>query len=158
MPLADVLRAEVLGGLRRLRGARVSAVVPVRQAVLDEVVRLVPGLPPDLAIALGGERHVQVRYGVFHANGRLAPGFSGRAPSLTVELASQLVAWGLQRLSLPPFVAVRGRLVHVDLTRVPALADLAPLWPHVEAVSFASIPGRLDVRLDLHVTADERNT
>ena len=156
MPVMDVLRAEVARGLPRLQGARVTAAVPVRQAVLDDVLRLVPGVPADLAIDIGADRQVQVRYGVFHANGRLASGFTGAAPRLTFELASQLVAWGMQRLPLPPFVAVRGRLVLVDLTRVPALADLAPLWRHVDAVSFASVAGRLDVRIDVHVQPPDR--
>lgn len=158
MPVLDVVRDEVTRGLPHLDGARLQALVPVRQAVLDQVLRLVPGAPADLAVELGPNRQVQVRYGMFHANGRLAAGFTGAAPVVGLELASQLVAWGLQRLSLPPFVAVRGRLVHIDLTRVPALADLAPLWRHVDAVTFASVAGRLDVRVEVLVQAPERTS
>lgn len=156
MPVLDVLRAEVTRGLPRLSGARLTADVPIRQAVLDEVLRMVPGVPADLAVEIGADRHVQVRYGVFHANGRLAPRFTGTAPHLTLELASQLVAWALQRLPRPPFVGVQGRVVRVDLSRVPALALLAPLWRHVDAVSLTSTAGRLDVRIDVHVQAPER--
>ena len=145
-------------GLPRLDGTQVRALLPLRQAVLDDVLRMAPGVPADLSIDLGAQRQVQVRYGMFHANGRLAAGFTGSAPRVTVELASQLVAWGLQRLSLPPFVAVRGRLVHVDLTRVPALADFAPLWRHVDAVTFTSVAGRLDVHVEVRVQSPERTS
>lgn len=158
MPILDVARDEVTRGLPRLAGAQVRAMLPVRQAVLDDVLRMVPGVPADLSIDLGADRQVQVRYGMFHANGRLAAGFTGRAPRLTVELASQLVAWGLQRLPLPPFVAVRGRLVQVDLTRVPALTDLAPLWRHVDAVTFTSAAGRLDVHVEVRVQSPGRTS
>jgi hypothetical protein len=158
MPALDVLHAEVRRGLPRLDGAQLQALLPIRQAVLDDVLRMVPGVPGDLTIDLGADRQVQVRYGMFHANGRLAAGFTGNAPRVTVELASQLVAWGLQRLPLPPFVAVRGRLVHIELTRVPALVDLAPLWRHVDAVTFTSVAGRLDVRVEVRVQSPERTS
>jgi hypothetical protein len=158
MSVVDVLQAEVRRGLPRLDGTQVRALLPVRQTVLDDMLRMAPGVPADLSIELGADRQVQVRYGMFHANGRLAAGFSGTAPRVTVELASQLVALGLQRLSLPPFVAVRGRLVHVDLMRVPALADLAPLWRHVDAVTFTSVAGRLDVQVEVRVQSPERTS
>lgn len=156
MSLVDVLQAELRRGLPHLDGTQVQAFLPLRQAVLDDVLRMAPGVPPDLSIDIGADRQVQVRYGMFHANGRLAAGFPGSAPRLSVELASQLVAWGLQRLSLPAFVAVRGRTVHVDLMRVPALADLAPLWRHVDAVTFTSVAGRLDVHVEARVQSTER--
>jgi len=156
MAVGDVVQAEVRRGLPRLVGTRLQAYVPIRQEVLDQVLRLAPGVPGDVAIEIGADRQVQVRYGVFHANGRLSAGFTGSVPRVTLELASQLVAWGLQRVPLPPFVTVRGRAVQVDLTRVPALADLAPLWRHVDAVAFASVVGRLDVRIDVQVQATER--
>lgn len=158
MSVLDIVRDEVARGLPHLEGARVQALVPIRQAVLDQVLRMVPGAPADLSVSLGADRQVQVRYGVFHANGRLTAGFTGAVPLVSFELASQLVAWGLQRLSLPPFVAVRGRLVQIDLTRVPALADLVPLWRHVDAVTFSSAAGRLDVRVDVSCRAPERTS
>ena len=151
MPVLDVLQAELATGLPRLTGTRVIADVPVRQTVLDQVLPLLPGVPPDVRVDIGVDRQVQLRYGVFHANGRLAPRLTGDNPVLTFELASQLVAWGLQRLSLPPFVRVSGRLVHVHLTRVPGLVPMAPLWRHLESLTFTSVPGRLDVRMAIHV-------
>lgn len=151
------LARELRAGCPRLEGAQVLATIPIRQALVDELLTLVPGVPDDLSLTLGPDRQVQVRYGVFHANGRLSPAFGGESPRLTLELASQLVAWGLQRLPLPPFVAVQGRLIHVDLQRVPALAPLAPVWPHVQSVSFTSIAGRLDVRVAVHVRRLERS-
>lgn len=152
--MPEVLEAELAAGLPRLAGTQVVAHVPVRQGVIAELLPLLPGVPPDVTVEIGADRHVQVRYGVFHANGRLAPRITGDSPVLIFELASQLVAWGLQRLPLPPFVRVSGRLVQVHLLRVPALATVAPVWRHLESLTFTSVPGRLDVRLMVHVAPE----
>lgn len=153
MAVADVLLAEVRDGLQRVRGAHVSLFVPVRQRVLERVLGLSPGVPPDLVVAIGDERRLQIRYGVFHANVLLHPtAVLSPAPVVTLELASQLVAWGLRRVALPPFVRVSGRLLRIHLAEVPALAAAAPLWRHVEQIAFDTIPGRLDVRVALDVT------
>ena len=153
MGLLEMVRAELHGGLPRLTGTHAVVALPLRQAVLNEVLRLIPGVPPDLVIEIGSHRHVLVRYGVFHANARLAPALTtGPAPVLALELASQLVAWGLQRAPLPRFVRIAGRRVNVHLAEIPALREFAPLWRHAEQVSFDSAPGRLDVRATLHVT------
>lgn len=153
MRIPDVLDAELRAGLPRLRGLTAVADVPLRQPVLDEVLRLAPGLPADLRVEIGGEGQLRVRSGLFHAHVRLAPALTlSPRPRLTLELASQLVAWGLRAVPLPPFVEVTGRLVHVDLTGVPALRPLAQVWPHVEQVTLRSVPGRLDIRLTVRVT------
>jgi hypothetical protein len=152
MAVVDLLRAELAAGLPRLKGAAVDAELPVRQGVLNEVLRVIPGLPADLRVEIGPDRQVLVRAGPFHANARLAPALTlSPSPRLTVELASQLVAWGLRAVSLPPFVEVSGRLVHVHLAAVPALRPLAPFWPHVAEAAFASAPGRLDVRVAIRI-------
>lgn len=152
MRLADVLRAEVRAGLPRLRGGRVAVFVPVSQRVIDTVLRLVPGVPHDLAIDVGDDRRVQVRYGVFHANARLHPtAVLVPTPVILLELASQLVAWGLRRAPLPPFVRIAGRHVEIHLADVPALREAAPLWRHVEQITFDSTPGRLEVRVALDI-------
>jgi hypothetical protein len=148
MGVADVLGAEVSAGLPRLRGGRVAVRLPLRQSVIDEVLRLAPGVPADLAIDVGDDRRVQVRYGVFHANARLHPtAVLAPTPIILLELASQLVAWGLRRAPLPPFVRIAGRQLEIHLADVPALRDVAPLWRHVEQVTFDSTPGLLDVRV-----------
>jgi hypothetical protein len=152
MALAHLLNAEVASGLSRVRGGRVSVQVPIRQHVVDELLRVLPGMPPDVAVTLGDAGRLQVRYGLFHANARLHPAARlTPAPVVTVELASQMLAWALQRAPLPPFIQVSGRLVHVHLARVPELERAAPLWPHVEHLAISSIRGQLDVRLSLHV-------
>lgn len=152
MGVAEVLRAEIDDGFPRARGGRAALYLPLRQAVIDELLRLVPGVPPDLAIELGDDRRVQVRYGVFHANARLHPtAVLAPTPIVILELASQLVAWGLRRAPLPPFVRIAGRQLEIHLADVPALREAAPLWRHVEQVTFDSIPGRLDVRVTLDI-------
>jgi hypothetical protein len=152
MALLDLLLDELAAGLPHLQGAAITAELPVRQEVLDRLLVMTPGLPRDLRVEIGPDRQLLVRVGPFHANARLAPALTlSPSPRLTVELASQLVAWGLRAVSLPPFVELAGRLVHVHLAMVPALRSLAPLWPHLTEVGFASAPGRLDVRVAVRV-------
>jgi hypothetical protein len=148
----DLLLDELAAGLPHLQGAAITAEVPVRQEVLDRLLVMTPGLPRDLRVEIGPDRQLLVRVGPFHANARLAPALTlSPTPRLTVELASQLVAWGLRAVSLPPFVELAGRLVHVHLATVPALRSLAPLWPHLAEAAFTSAPGQLDVRLTIRV-------
>ncbi len=153
MRAIELLLAELRGGLPRLQGARLSLVVPVRQVVIDEVLPLLPGLPPGVSVILGAAQQVQVRYGAFHVNARLRPSVDLRpAPVLTLELSSQLVAWGLQRASLPSFVRVSGRHLQIWLAEIPALHEVAAFWPHVEAITCASTAGGLEISAALHVT------
>lgn len=154
MGLSDVVVGELRLGLPRLVGARLRAAVPVYRAVVQDVLPLLPGLPAGVAVAFGADQQVQVRYGSFFANAVLRPEITLRpSPVVTLELASQLVAWGLQRASLPPFVRVSGRLVHIWLAEIPALADLAGLWPHVDRLTCTSSPSGFDLRTELHIKA-----
>lgn len=154
MGLSDLLVGELQSGLPRLVGARVRAAVPVSHAVVQDVLPLLPGLPTGVAVAFGADQQVQVRYGSFFANAVLRPEITMRPlPVVTLELASQLVAWGLQRAPLPPFVRVSGRLVQIWLAEIPALADLASLWPHVDRLTCTSTPSGLELRTDLHIKA-----
>jgi len=159
MRVLELLLTELRAGLPRLHGARVSLVVPVRQAVIDEVLPLLPGLPPGTSVALGADQQVRVRYGAFQATARLRPAIDLRpAPVVTLDLSSQMVAWGLQRASLPPFVRVSGRQVQIWLAEIPALRDLAAVWPHVEAVTCASTEAGLEITAVLHATGTPATT
>jgi hypothetical protein len=151
MAVIDVLRAELQAGAPRLSGGRVHLRLPVRQAVVDDVLARLPGLPPGVAIAIGPAEQVQVRYGAFHANARVrSEAILRPRPELTLELASQLVAWGLARVTLPPFVRLDGRLVRIALDEGPMRA-LAPVWPHVRALRLRSVPDGLEVDIEVHV-------
>jgi hypothetical protein len=152
MSLKDRLLAEVRAGLPRLRGTMLTGVVPVRRDVMDDVLPLLPGWPAGVRVALAADQHVQVQYGSLHANARLHRAVALRpSPVVTIELASQLVAWGLRRAPLPPFVRVSGRLVQVWLAEIPALSDMAPLWPHLAHATCTSTPGGLELAFGLHV-------
>ena len=72
------------------------------------------------------------------------------APVLTLDLSSQLVAWGLQRASLPSFVRVSGRQVQIRLAEIPALQEAAAFWPHVEHITCASTTDGLEISAALH--------
>lgn len=148
MGLTERVLAEVRSGCPGLQGARVDVAIPVRRAVLDQILPLVPGLPRGFALLLGPDQQVQVRYGSFYANARVRPEVALRpAPVITVELASQLVAWGLQTAALPPFVRVSGRLIQIRLAEIPGLQTLAGLWRHLHRLTATSSPA------GLHITA-----
>ena len=152
MRLSERLLGEVYAGLPRLRGAMLNGVVPVRQQVLDDVLSIAPGWPAGVSVALGRDQHVQVRYGSLHANARLRRQVAlGPRPVVTLELASQLLAWGLSRVPLPPFVRVSGRLVQVSMAEIPALSALGALWPHLAHATCTSTPGGLELAFGFHV-------
>ena len=152
MSLTDRLLGEVQRGssapARRDAGRRPSR--PHR--VVDDLLPLLPGWPAGARVAFGPEQHVQVRYGSFHANARLQRQVVLRSrPVVTIELASQLVAWGLSRAPLPSFVQVSGRLVQVRLADIPSLSGLAPLWPHLAHATCTSTPSGLELAFGFHV-------
>lgn len=150
----ELVSGELRAGLPRLEGTRLSLVVPLRQSVIDEVLPLLPGLPPGVSVVFGADQTVKAQYGAFHVTARLRPDVDLRpAPVLTLDLASQLVAWGLQRASLPSFVGVSGRQLQIRLAEIPALHDVAAFWPHVEHIRCASTADGLEVSAALRVTA-----
>ncbi|BCS33811.1 hypothetical protein TBR22_A30390 [Luteitalea sp. TBR-22] len=151
MALLDRLRAELETGGARMAGAHVRVRLPLRQGLIDGLLAHLPGVPAGLAVALGPQLQVQVRYGGLHANARIRPSATLRPrPELTVELASQLVAWGLRTVALPPFVRLDGRLVRVALDQGP-LHALAPLWRHVRSLTFIPTTDGLEVDLEARV-------
>lgn len=155
MNVRDLVAAELSSGLARLEGTRIDVVVPLRQRVMDDLLPLVPGVPANVSVALGPERQVQVRYGSFHASARLHPEVTFTpVPVVTLTLSSQLVAFALGRLTLPPFVRLSGREVRIHLAQIPALADLTGVWPHVDRMAFTSLADGLEISVRLVVTAD----
>ena len=119
--------------------------------VVDELLPMVPGCPRGSRVSSRCDQHVQVRYGSFFANAACTPDDAPPLPVLTLELASQLVAWGLQRAPLPPFVRVSGRLVQVSLAEIPAFSELAAVWPHLAHATCTSTPAGLELAFGFHV-------
>ena len=154
MGALELVSGELRAGLPRLEGTRLSLVVPLRQSVIDEVLPLLPGLPAGVSVVFGADQKVQARYGAFHVTARLRPDVDLRpVPVLILDLSSQLVAWGLQRASLPSFVGVSGRQLQIRLAEIPALHEVAAFWPHVEHIRCASTADGLEISVALRVTA-----
>ena len=154
MSLKGWITEEVQAGLPSVQGTRADFFLPVRRDTLDQLLPLVPGVPQGLAILFGPDQQLQVRYGSFFANAKLRPDVLLQpAPIITIELASQLVAWGLQRAPLPPFVRVSGRLVQISLAQVPALQGLGALWAHLDRLTCLSTPSGIEVSGAISVKA-----
>ena len=128
----DLLRGDLRHGGPRLTGAQMQFACPVRQQLLDDLLPTLPGVPAGLTVRLQSDQRVQVQLGAFQAEARIRPDVVlVPAPAVVLDLSSQLVAWGLQRLTLPSFVKVSGKEVRVMLAEIPALGSMAELWPHV---------------------------
>lgn len=152
MAFGDVVARELHAGLPRLKGTQVTGHVPVRQAVLNDLLGRMPGAPQDLRLEIGGDNEIVARYGILRFTARVHPAveFLPR-PTLMVELASRVAAFALQRARVPPFVRVRGRLIAIDLSAVPALRGAAGVWPHVQRLEVVSRAGRLDLLFTVHI-------
>ena len=154
MRLKGWIAEEVQAGLPSVQGTRADFFLPVRRDTLDQLLPLVPGVPQGLTILFGPDQHLQVRYGSFFANAKLRPDVQLQpAPIITIELASQLVAWGLQRAPLPPFVRVSGRFLQISLAQVPALQGLGALWGHLDRLTCLSTPSGIEVSGAISVKA-----
>ena len=57
----ELVSGELRAGLPRLEGTRLSLVVPLRQSVIDEVLPLLPGLPPGVSVVFGADQHGEGR-------------------------------------------------------------------------------------------------
>lgn len=152
MTVLDLVDAERRAGFVRFAGTRAAIVLPVRQAVIDEVLPLLPGVPAGLMVALAPDQRVRVQLGAFQATAYVHPVVAlAPRPTLRVELASQLVAFGLRMVSLPRFVQVSGREIRVDLASIPALADTADLWPAVESISVSAGEQAWEIAVRVHL-------
>ena len=62
-----------------------------------------------------------------------------------------MFAWALQRAIRTAAVAVTGRRVTIDLSRVETLGGFSTVWKHVRSVRLASADGALFVHVDFAV-------
>ncbi len=142
--------------LDQLAGSAAEATLRLAESSINELLRA--GEPPlnGATIAIGTGNQVTVHYGMLHARATLEPELEiGRAPRLTVTLASFMVAVALRAALRQPYVTLSGRRLTIDLAAVPALAPMARYWPHLRRVAITTADRT--VRLDVSIRIDEES-
>jgi hypothetical protein len=148
------LRQEVEAGFPSMAGARLTGSLPINQALVNELLRQVPSLPPGLVLDIHAANRIVARYGLVQATARLDDEVqvSAEGPRIGLELASSVVAFALGRVLRDPAVRIAGRRVTIDLGAVPALEAYRRCWPFLRAARVRTTPGQLQLDVDLAVT------
>lgn len=158
-------------GLADLVGSRVDATVPIRQALVDELVGAVVSRYPqaELDVRLREGNRFDVRAGWrifgFPARWRLPFAIEPHArlidrPSLFLRLAEPSAAWSAARRAigglglLPPFIRISDEGVALDVERLAHQRGVADLLPIVRALSFDGRDGVLWMRVEAEVPQD----
>ena len=164
--LHDLWSTERSQGLRRLRGSRVSGVVPIRQELVERLVgRRGPGVLGDIHITLLPNSRVRVAsvVNVFgfrkqvEAVLKWPPAVDFRDPTVRLGFversplvaAASLAAPLLGRL--PGGISISDGGVTVDLPTMFEKVGLADLLPHVRSLALEGAEGVLWLNLEIEV-------
>jgi len=148
---AVFLEREARAGFPRFPGMRLSGNIPIAQEVVNEVLSQIEGIPKGVRIEIESGNRVVARIGVVRAAATLQSpaGLDGR--TITLELASSMVAWGISQYLRAPFITIAGRVVTIDLARVPVLAPWQASLTQLERITFSTQSGVLTVGFDWSV-------
>jgi hypothetical protein len=143
--------------LAQLSGSHANGSIRIAEHALNEMLStLVPAGRQRPIVELHPRNQVTVRYGAFSARAELPHAIAtGHSPTLTLRLASLVVALGLKALVRAPFVHVRGRQLTIDLARVPALERWRDLWRHLRELTFETRPGALCLGVVIDVREED---
>jgi hypothetical protein len=131
----------------QLAGSHASGTIQIAESAINELLHLAaPGRADKATLELLPRNRVVVRAGIFHAHAELPSAIGPRAlPHITFRLASVLVAWGLKAFVHAPFVHIHGRSLTIDLVAVPAPEPWHEAWRHLQQLTFATVPGALQI-------------
>lgn len=152
--LGDLFERQLESGLGGFSGSEVTAEIPLREDLLNELLHRSGGVPNDLRVGIEPGNRLVVRYGVLHATATIGRVTMTPLPQVHLRLASAAVAWAL-RMMRHPLIELSGRDVTIDLGRVPFVVRYRRLWPHVREVRIGTAAGRLHIRVELAVRGDE---
>ena len=142
-----------------LTGSHAEGTLQISAAAVNDLLQRLSQGRAAPRLDLQPHNTVVVRLGAFYATAELpAVVHPSRSPRVTVRLASQVVAWGLKAVVREPYVEFRGREVTIALDRVPALAPLNELWPHVRQLTFATSPQGLRVGVTMEIAGSGTGT
>ena len=169
--LRAMLEDQRARGLADLAGSRVDATVPIRQALVDELVNAAVSRYPqaELDVRLRDRNRLEVRAGWrifgFPVRWRLPFALEPHAPLterpvLFLRLAEPSAAWSAARRAigglgvLPAFVRISDEGVVLDLGRLAQQRGVSDLLPIVRALSFDGGDGILWMRVEAEVPPD----
>ena len=143
---------ELQTGGRRLRGTRLVATIPITQAVLDTALSTLSGAARGVRVEIHDNNRIVVHYGPLNIDANLLHAVNvGPSPTLTVTLASTVVAWTLKQTVRAPGVSINGKQVTIDLGALPALRPYRHLLHHVKSATLATRRSLITVGLEVFV-------
>ena len=143
------LQREAQTGLRRLRGTHVTGSIPLKQSDVNDLLKS-SAAGQSAHVEFRGGNRIVVHYSAFHIEAVLAESLdAGASPTVSVTLASTLVAWTLKWANRLPYVRIDGRRVTIDLAGVPAFGAYRELLMHIKAATFTTTPGNLTVNFEI---------
>ena len=152
--IADLLQREAAAGFPRLVGTRLAGTLPVTEAVLNDLIRRSPRLPPGLAVEVLDANRLVARYGIISATAVLDEEVrvGRRAPQVTFELASAMVAWAVKQAVRLPAIRFEGRRVTIDLGALDGVDATHPFWSHLQRGRLRTTPGLLHIDFEVGVS------
>ena len=151
--IADLLKREAASGFPRLAGTRLTGTLPLTAAVLNDVIRRSPRLPPGLTVEILDANRIVARYGIVSAAAVLDDEVRvGRgAPQVTFELGSVMVAWALKQAVRLPALKFEGRRVTIDVAALDGVDATHPLWSCLLRVRLRTTAGCVHIDFEAGV-------
>jgi hypothetical protein len=150
MSLHAIFERELQNGVAGLRGTNVAGVVPLTQALLNDLLRNSGSTARDVTLEIHPANRVVVHYGAFHVEAVLADVMElGASPTLSLTLASTVIAWTMKRTLNMPGLHIEGKRVTFDLGTVDAVRAYRQLWPHIKSVKLGTEAGVLTVVFEI---------
>ena len=150
---SELIEREARTGFLRFYGMRLSGSIPVTQDVLNELLSLSEGVPKRLRVEIERDNRLVARLGLVQATATLQSPAALDGRTVTLELASSIVAWTVSQYLSASFITIAGRVISIDLARVPGIAPWRASLAHLERMTFSTQPGVVTVNFDWRVKA-----
>lgn len=142
------LAEEAKAGFPRLRGAQLNATLPVREALLNQLLARFP-----VTVEIREHNQISARLWGFTVSAEIVRIQSELEVVLRTSLLSRAALRAVLALKreLNAYVRVDGGLVYVRGGAIPAVEEFRYAWRHITSVRARTLPGILLLDLDLLV-------
>jgi hypothetical protein len=144
--LRQVLVRQVESGLADLAGTNFTALIPITEEVLNQLLRMSGRMRRDVYLSIEDANRLVVRYGVFHVAARVAGVTMTPSPLVHLRLSSTVIAWMLHAVG-GSWLRIRGRDVSIDLSGASAFGAHRSLWQHVRDMQVTTSPGIMQLHV-----------